>query len=503
MRSSCSNRWMTRRSCSSSRCCRKSLLRRTSQGVECAPQMKLVFSFGEGKAEGDPTRRDLLGGKGAGLAEMTSLGLPVPPGFTISTDACRSFTHDEKIPDELGPARRRGARARREAARDALRRPEGAAARQRPLRRARVDARHDGHHPEPRPERRDDEGHRRAHRQPALRARRLPPLHRDVLGRRARREARALRGTRSTRRAARVGKDKGIDATRLNAEELRRKVPDADIPEAELEKVVARFKEIVKEKTGKDFPTDPEGAALGRDRGGLPARGTTTAPCVYRKMHDIPESWGTACNVQAMVFGNLGDTSATGVAFTRDPSTGERMLYGEWLPNAQGEDVVAGIRTPMPLRAAQSGRTTRSRSACPRPSRASSRSRATLEKHFRDMQDLEFTIQDGQALHAAVPLGEAHQQGRRAHRRRDGEGRAHHEGRGAAPRRAGVARPAAPPDARSRTRRRSCSRAASRRAPAPRRDASSSPPTKRSASRARATPSSSCASRRRPRTSTA
>ena len=131
---------------------------------------------------------------------------------------------------------------------------------------------------------------------------------------------------------------------------------------------------------------------------------------VYRKMHDIPESWGTACNVQAMVFGNLGDDSGTGVAFTRDPSTGERRFFGEWLPNAQGEDVVAGIRTPHPVsQGRRRRRDTRSRRRCPSVyARARRDVYQKLEKHFRDMQDLEFTDPGGQALHAAVPHRQAH-----------------------------------------------------------------------------------------------
>src|SRR5262249_8617955 len=115
---------------------------------------------------------------------------------------------------------------------------------------------------------------------------------------------------------------------------------------------------------------------------------------VYRRMHDIPDDWGTACNVQAMVFGNLGETSATGVAFTRDPSTGEKVLYGEWLPNAEGEDVVARIRTPRPLRARR-GEGEDLESRMPDAYRELDRIAATLERHYRDMQDLEFTVQEG------------------------------------------------------------------------------------------------------------
>jgi phosphoenolpyruvate synthase/pyruvate phosphate dikinase len=355
--------------------------------------MKLVFSFGEGKAEGDPTRRDVLGGKGAGLAEMTSLGLPVPPGFTISTDACRSYTHDGKVPEELAPqveeslARlekqlsmrfgdpkmpllvsvRSGARASMPGMMDTILNL--------------------GLNDETMRGLAELTGNKRF----ALDAyRRFIAMYADVaLGVSREHFETALDESRG-----RVGKDQGIDATRLNAEELRRKVTDADIPEAELEKVVERFKAIVKDKTGHDFPSDPKAQLWGAIRAVFDSWSNHRA-VVYRKMHDIPESWGTACNVQAMVFGNLGDTSATGVAFTRDPSTGERVLYGEWLPNAQGEDVVAGIRTPMPLLAASSAPDDALEKRMPQAFATLVDIGNKLEKHFRDIQDLEFTIQDG------------------------------------------------------------------------------------------------------------
>ncbi len=355
--------------------------------------MKLVFSFGDGKAEGDPTRRDLLGGKGAGLAEMTSLGLPVPPGFTISTDACRSYTQDKALPHELTAAVeealarveqqlgmkfgdpktpllvsvRSGARASMPGMMDSILNLGLSEATMRGLA--------------------DKAGNMRF----ALDAyRRFIAMYADVaLGVPRADFEEALDEARG-----RVGKEKGIDATRLNAEELRRKVTDADIPEAELEKVVARFKAIVKEKTGNDFPDDPKVQLWGAIRAVFDSWNNHRA-IVYRKMHDIPESWGTACNVQAMVFGNLGDSSATGVAFTRDPSTGERVLYGEWLPNAQGEDVVAGIRTPMPLRMAGKAPEDSLEKRMPEAFGRLVDIGERLEKHFRDVQDLEFTIQEG------------------------------------------------------------------------------------------------------------
>jgi pyruvate,orthophosphate dikinase len=355
---------------------------------------KLVFSFGEGKAEGDPKRRDLLGGKGAGLAEMTSLGLPVPPGFTISTDASRSYSETKKMPEGLERAVtealatlearvsmrfgdpkapllvsvRSGARASMPGMMDTI------------LNLGLNDATAKGLTERTKSPRFVLDAYRR-----------FVAMYSDVaLGVHREHFEKALDEAR-----ARVGKAKGIDATRLNAEELRRKVTDADIPAEELETVVAAFKAIVKEKTGKPFPEDPNEQLWGAIRAVFDSWNNPRA-AVYRKMHDIPESWGTACNVQAMVFGNLGDTSATGVAFTRDPATGEKVLYGEWLPNAQGEDVVAGIRTPMPIRAAASkqGGDDSLERRMPEAFETLTEIGARLEGHFRDMQDLEFTIQD-------------------------------------------------------------------------------------------------------------
>jgi len=355
--------------------------------------MKLVFSFGDGKAEGDPTRRDLLGGKGAGLAEMTSLGLPVPPGFTISTEACRSFTATGAMPAELGPevddalvalekrigmrfgdpnapllvSVRSGARASMPGMMDTI------------LNLGLNDATAKGLVERTGNKRFVFDGYRR-----------FVAMYADVaLGVSREYFEHALDEVR-----ARIAKDRGIDATRLNGEELRRKVTDADIPADALEELVGTFKAIVKDKTKKDFPDDPKEQLWWAIRAVFNSWMNQRA-IVYRKMHDIPESWGTACNIQAMVFGNLGETSATGVAFTRDPSTGERVLYGEWLPNAQGEDVVAGIRTPMPIRVTGKNDDESLERRMPEAFKTLVSIGARLEKHFRDMQDLEFTIQEG------------------------------------------------------------------------------------------------------------
>ena len=356
---------------------------------------KSVFFFGDGQSEGDPKRRDVLGGKGAGLAEMTSLGLPVPPGFTIGTDVCTAFSKTQRISDEvraevasalarversmgarLGDAAapllvsvRSGSRASMPGMMDTILNlglndavAEGLAAKT--TARFAFDA-----------------------------YRRFIAMHASIaLGVSRERFDRALDEAR-----ARVATAKGIDRTRFNAEELKRKVPDSDLPAEELQALVQTFKAIVKKETGRDFPTDP-GEQLGQAIEAVFRSWDNHRAIVYRRMNDIPDEWGTACNVQAMVFGNLGETSATGVAFTRDPSTGEKKLYGEWLSNAQGEDVVAGIRTPHPIRSEPrgGGRTDESlETKMPEAYRELDRIASTLERHFRDMQDLEFTIQSG------------------------------------------------------------------------------------------------------------
>jgi pyruvate,orthophosphate dikinase len=351
--------------------------------------MKSVYFFGDGKAEGDSTRKDLLGGKGAGLAEMTALGMPVPPGFTIATDVCKAYLEEGRLPKAVeaelfealgrveksagmrfGDAQapllvsvRSGARASmpgmmdtvlnlgmNDATCDALAKRSGSA-------RFAFDS-----------------------------YRRFVVMFADVaLGVKKEHFEHALEDAR-----IRAAKASGLETSRFNAEELKRKVPDSALGEADLRALVADFKAIVQKHTGKPFPQDPREQLLASVSAVFKSWNNHRAQ-VYRKMHDIPDGWGTACNIQAMVFGNLGDTSATGVAFTRDPSTGEKRLYGEWLPNAQGEDVVAGIRTPHPLAGGEASLEAK----MPEAYRQLVDIAQKLEKHFRDMQDLEFTIQDG------------------------------------------------------------------------------------------------------------
>jgi pyruvate,orthophosphate dikinase len=194
-----------------------------------------------------------------------------------------------------------------------------------------------------------------------------------------------------------VAVKKGLPASHFNSEELKKRVPDSDIPAEELQKLVGVYKEVVQRETGRPFPGDPNEQLWGAIRAVFDSWNNTRAK-TYRRMHGIPDNWGTACNVQSMVFGNLGDDSATGVAFSRDPSTGENVFFGEWLPNAQGEDVVAGIRTPLPLTRARASGENADRSLeamMPETFQHLVEVRDKLERHFRDMQDIEFTIQRG------------------------------------------------------------------------------------------------------------
>jgi pyruvate,orthophosphate dikinase len=333
--------------------------------------MKRVFSFGNGVAEGAGLGKETLGGKGAGLAEMTALGVPVPPGFTIETSVCADFSRgasldgiraevesalaklehdaDKRFGDPRNPllvSVRSGARSSMPGMMDTIlnlglttRSVAGLSALSGD--RFALDCR-----------------------------RRFLEMYGDVVLRVPRHEfEKAMTG---------VKKARGSQA-------------DGDMTAEDLAEIVRRGEQIVRQRTGHDFPDDPReqlwGAIAAVFRSWDNERART-----YRKLHHIPDDWGTAVNVQAMVFGNRGETSATGVAFTRDPATGERRFYGEFLPNAQGEDVVAGIRTPRPLNADGSGKSLQE--TMPEAYAELVRIKDTLEKRFRDMQDLEFTIED-------------------------------------------------------------------------------------------------------------
>jgi len=353
-------------------------------GKAAAPSVKAgkwVFTFGDGKAEGKAELRDLLGGKGANLAEMANLGLPVPPGFTIPTSVCTYFyAHEKTYPKEL--------KAQVEKALDYVGKLTGKlfGDSKNPLL---VSVRSGG----------------RAS-MPGMMDTVLNLGLNDVTV-----EALAeLSGDRrfaydSYRRFITMYSDVVLGFEHAHFEDILDTFKDSqgysldtDLTGDDWVEVVGKYKEALARETGSDFPQDPH-AQLWGAIGAVFSSWMNARAVTYRKLHDIPESWGTAVNVQAMVFGNMGETSATGVAFTRNPSTGESKLYGEFLINAQGEDVVAGIRTPQDITEdarKESGSDKPSmEAAMPGAFKELTRIYALLEKHYRDMQDMEFTVEQG------------------------------------------------------------------------------------------------------------
>lgn len=342
---------------------------------------KWVYTFGDGAAEGRAGDKNLLGGKGANLAEMCSLGLPVPPGFTITSEVCNAYyanarTYPGSLEadvavalDHIGrltgrrfgdPSKlllvsvRSGARASMPGMMDTVlnlglndETVEALAADSGDARFA-----YDSY-------------------------RRFIQMYSDVV----------------------MGLDHEVFEEILEDQKggLGHEL-DTELTAIEWQGVIALYKAKVEEELGKPFPQDPHEQLWGAI-GAVFSSWMNNRAITYRRLHDIPESWGTAVNVQAMVFGNMGETSATGVAFTRNPSTGEKMLYGEFLVNAQGEDVVAGIRTPQNITEAA-----RIAAGSDKPSLQKLMPEAfqsfvaisdRLEQHYRDMQDLEFTIERG------------------------------------------------------------------------------------------------------------
>jgi pyruvate, orthophosphate dikinase len=342
---------------------------------------KWVYAFGGGKAEGRAAMRNLLGGKGAGLAEMAQLGLPVPPGFTITTEVCTYlYQHGKTYPKEL---KRQVDAALAEIGRVAGKRFGD---RDNPLL---VSVR---------------SGARAS--MPGMMDTVLNLGLNDVTVK----ALAAKSGDRrfaldSYRRFITMYSDVVLGIDHHHFEEIlddhkdrNGYTLDTDLNADDLERLVTRYKERVKEDRGEPFPQDPN-AQLWGAIGAVFGSWMNQRAITYRRLHNIPESWGTAVNVQAMVFGNMGESSATGVAFTRNPSTGEKKLYGEYLINAQGEDVVAGIRTPQEITEAarkEAGSDKPSmEKALPEAFAALKRIQGTLERHYRDMQDLEFTVEQG------------------------------------------------------------------------------------------------------------
>ena len=342
---------------------------------------KWVYTFGDGTAEGDSGMRNLLGGKGANLAEMSNLGLPVPPGFTITTEVCTYFyDHGRQYPDAL------------KAAVEAALKHVGT-----------ITGRAFG-----------DPGN------PLLvsvrsGARASMPGMMDTVLNLGLNDATVDAVARSAgderfaydsyRRFIQMYSNVVLDVDHHEFEEILEEFKDhhnymldTDLSAADWAIVITGYKAKVETATGKPFPQDPHEQLWGAI-GAVFGSWMNQRAITYRKLNDIPASWGTAVNVQAMVFGNMGETSATGVAFTRNPSTGEHELYGEFLVNAQGEDVVAGIRTPQNIteRARIGAHSDKPSMETVMPDVYHEFVRVThlLEKHYRDMQDLEFTVERG------------------------------------------------------------------------------------------------------------
>jgi pyruvate,orthophosphate dikinase len=352
---------------------------RRAKARRATPKRRVYF-FGGGRADGDASKKNLLGGKGANLAEMTRLGVPVPAGFTISTDVCEEFYSDgSRLPAGL-----------EQEVRTHLSKVEKVmggtfGARVRPLlvsvrsgARASMPGMMDtvlnlGLNDETVQGLIEESGDRRFAYDTY---RRFVHMFGDVV----------------------LGvKHESFEHELTALKRERGCTLDTELDADDLERLVRTYKQVVRANTGGDFPDDPFEQLSGAISAVFLSWNTPRAE-TYRRLNGIPASWGTAVNVQAMVYGNLGDDSATGVAFTRDPSTGAKRFFGEFLPRAQGEDVVAGIRTPQPIskRERKPGDPTSLEELMPRCYGELARMAKRLEQHYADMQDLEFTIQRGQ-----------------------------------------------------------------------------------------------------------
>jgi pyruvate, orthophosphate dikinase len=337
-------------------------------------KVRYVYYFGDGKADGNGSMKPLLGGKGANLHEMTRIGLPVPPGFTITTEVCTYFYDNKKqYPPELeaqvasalakiekSVGKKLGDRANplllsvRSGARDSM---------------------------------------------PGMMDTILNlGMNDEVVEIVAEKSGNPRFAWDSYRRFLQMYGDVVMGVQKREGEEdepfetvieevkhAAHAEKDTELSPDDLKTLVERFKQLIKERTGKTFPQDARQQLWGAI-GAVFGSWNNDRAIVYRRRYGIPHEWGTAVNVQTMVFGNRGETSATGVAFTRDPASGEKVFYGEYLINAQGEDVVAGVRTPHPV--AQLAQ------EMPAAHKELLKVRSLLEKHFRDMQDLEFTVED-------------------------------------------------------------------------------------------------------------
>ncbi|MCK5311473.1 MAG: pyruvate, phosphate dikinase, partial [Desulfobacteraceae bacterium] len=354
--------------------------------------MKYIYEFNKQNTEGDATQKNLLGGKGANLAEMAKLGLPVPAGFTISTECCNSYLESggsfpEELYSQIDTAMvnietemgmkfgdidnplliscRSGARQSMPGMMETVLNI-GISSKTIPGLIKKTDNEwfvYDAY-------------------------RRLIMMYSDVV----------------MEKAEDIKPEDGM-GIRLNLEMLLNDLKndkgyenDTDIETPEMRNLCEKFKKKIKETFNTEFPDDPKHQLMGAI-GAVFKSWNGKRAVSYRRIEHLPDTWGTAVNVQSMVFGNMGNNSATGVAFTRDPATGDNKFYGEWLINAQGEDVVAGTRTPNPLnndtKNNQNDHLPSLEETMPDLYKELFDIRTTLENHYKDMQDIEFTIQDG------------------------------------------------------------------------------------------------------------
>ena len=339
-----------------------------------AQKKKVIYFFGNGKAEGSAKMRELLGGKGAGLHEMTRLHVPVPPGFTITTEVCTYFyEHGGKYPKGLNTE-----------VSAALARVEKILGRQfsdaaNPLL---VSVRSGAR--ESMPGMMDtvlNLGLNDSTVQGLIRRTQNPRFAYDAYRRFVQMYADVVLGLKAKER----NEPDPFEAIIERKKASRGVRYDTDLSADDLREIVAAFKAEVRMGSGKEFPENPYDQLWGAISAVFGSWNNDRA-VAYRQLYKIPHNWGTAVNVQAMVFGNAGEQCATGVAFTRNPSTGENNFYGEFLINAQGEDVVAGIRTPRPINELHA--------AMPKPYAELKKVSKILEKHYQEMQDIEFTIED-------------------------------------------------------------------------------------------------------------
>ncbi|MDZ7334807.1 MAG: pyruvate, phosphate dikinase [candidate division KSB1 bacterium] len=353
---------------------------------------KYVYFFGEGKADGNANMKELLGGKGANLAEMCNLGIPVPPGFTITTEMCTYYYQNNKqVPKEL-----------EKEVDDAIARVEKIMGAkfgdpENPLL---FSVRSGARSSMP--------GMMETVLNIGLTTKTIPGMIKQTKNERfvydAYRRLIAMYSDVVMEKAEGIEPADGHGIREQLEHELDRMKQargykyDTDLTAQDLKELVEIYKAKVKEVLGKPFPDDPREQLWGGIKAVFQSWMGKRA-ISYRRIEGIPDDWGTAVNVQAMVFGNMGDDSATGVAFTRNPATGENVFYGEWLPNAQGEDVVAGIRTPNPINRAGKTEDTQHlpslEEVMPELYKQLDSIQKKLERHYKDMQDIEFTIQKG------------------------------------------------------------------------------------------------------------